>query len=149
MNVFRFFSALLLFLASAISAQAAADTFEHPNGLRMTVPHGVAVTQTANGFVVGENPPGVQRGGGLNAVVEVVTSVSWLEGKRTREAAPGKIFAYEFTRIPGEGSGGDEYILNACIKQKERAICFKQSKLSEYGEPQFEAWTLAGGLSLK
>lgn len=149
MNVFRFFPALPLLLAYAISAQAAPHSFEHPNGLRLTVPQGVAVTPTANGFVVGENPPGVQRGGGLNVVVEVVTSINLLKGKKIREVTPGRIFAYEITRISGEGSGGDEYTLSACVSLKERAICLKQSKLSEYGEPQFEAWTIAGNLSVK
>jgi hypothetical protein len=136
----RFLPALFVVLAFASTplvpgeAARSPDVHRHRNGLRITIPDGFAVRETATGFDVREE-------GAIRTPGEI--RISLIEGPPDdppfrRRLVGRRLVRYRVQEV-GTGSGGGIYQLSASVRFKDSFAVVTALEQREFGRPTFDA----------
>ncbi len=122
------------------------STSQHANGLRLSLPIEYAATLTTDGFLVEPADGNGQRRDPIQVSVRLLPDApSGLENTRQWQ---GRQFRFTVTADSEGGSGGVDHNLVAAEQVGGQWIVYRQRRQSERGEPEFELWRIAEGVSL-
>lgn len=127
--------------------QSALDLHIHANGLRLAASDAYQVRMTPAGFAIEPAPPGnTDLRIPIHVSVQLLTTQPKSTGYRVNDLGSGRTVWYSITNEGGGGSAGADYTLLAFEHSGDRWIQYRQEKQGE-GEPVFELWAIARGLS--
>lgn len=119
----------------------------HANGLRLLASDAYRVTNTPEGFLIEPASGNEQRRDPLVISIRLLVTQPEIASDRQHQLDSGRSLRYSVTHDEEGGSGGVDYTLIALEHIDGRWIQYRQRKQSEHGEPEFELWDIAGGLS--
>ncbi len=131
----------------AVTAPMDTPSHHHASGLVVSAGPQWRATALADGLRFEPAEGNAGRREALVVTVQVSDVAPAAPALPKRERIGLRELAYRVERTAGGGSGGDQYVLTAVEAWGQRYLLWRQTKQSERGEPEFELWALARGLS--
>ncbi len=128
-------SLAMLLLCAGPAAGEEVREVRHRNGLALVLPVDMAVTGTADGFVV---DPGPFRSMGPVTVRLQALAAAGDDGWPDRRAIGDRVLSYRIDYLGEGGSGGAEYAITARETSALGDVVYTQQAQSELGAPTFE-----------